>query len=134
MTWHAIKPEDWNQEVAIILAHGAGQGMDSPFMMFFHSELARRGFLSVQFNFEYMEARRKFPDPQPKMQALYRQVIQEVAEKHRPQSIVIGGKSMGGRVASYIAADTPHVSGLAFLGYPLHPPGKPDQRRDAQLF
>jgi len=134
MTWHAIKPEDWNQKVAIILAHGAGQGIDSPFMMFFHSELARRGFLSVQFNFEYMEARRKFPDPQPKMQALYRQVIQEVAEKHRPQSIVIGGKSMGGRVASYIAADTPHVSGLAFLGYPLHPPGKPDQLRDSHLY
>src|SRR5262249_4040414 len=129
MTWIGIKPESWDRKVAVILAHGAGQGMDSPFMTFFHNELARRGFLSVQFNFEYMEAKRKFPDPQPKMQALYRQVVQEVTEKHRPNSIVIGGKSMGGRVASYIAAVTPGVSGLAFLGYPLHPPGKPDQLR-----
>jgi predicted alpha/beta-hydrolase family hydrolase len=134
MTWHAIKPESWDQKTAIVLAHGAGQGMDSPFMKFFHSELARRGFLSLQFNFEYMEAKRKFPDPLPKMQALYRQVVQEMAEKHRPQSIVIGGKSMGGRVASYIGADTPKVSGLVFLGYPLHPPRKPDQLRDSHLY
>src|SRR6516164_9174861 len=109
MTWNAITPESWNRKVAIILAHGAGQGMDSPFMTFFHGELARRGFLSVQFNFEYMDAKRKFPDPQPKMQTLYRRVVHEVAEKHRPHSIVIGGKSMGGRVASYIAADTAEV-------------------------
>src|SRR5215510_14889627 len=125
MTWLAIKPESWNQKVAIVLAHGAGQGMDSPFMRFFHNELARRGFLSIQFNFEYMEAKRSFPDPQPQMQERYRRVIREVAEKHRPRSIFIGGKSMGGRVASYIAADTPAVSGLVFLGYPLHPPRKP---------
>ena len=130
----AIRPKSWDRKIAIVLAHGAGQGMDSPFMKFFHNEMARRGFLSVQFNFEYMEAKRSFPDPQPKMQALYRSVVQEVMQKHHPESIVIGGKSMGGRVASYIAANTPDVSGLAFLGYPLHPPGKPDQRRDAHLF
>ena len=132
--WLAIRPKSWDRKIAIVLAHGAGQGMDSPFMKFFHKEMARRGFLSVQFNFEYMEAKRSFPDPQPKMQALYRRVVEEVMQKHHPQSIVIGGKSMGGRVASYIAADTSGVSGLAFLGYPLHPPGKPDQRRDAHLY
>jgi predicted alpha/beta-hydrolase family hydrolase len=68
------------------------------------------------------------------MQALYRQVVSEVAEAHRPRRIIIGGKSMGGRVASYIAADTPQVNGLVFLGYPLHPPGKQDQMRDAHLY
>src|SRR5438552_1717625 len=80
MNWRAAEPEQWDGKTAIILAHGAGQGIDSPFMKFFHDALPKRGFLSVQFNFEYMQQRRKFPDPQPKMQALYRQVVREVAE------------------------------------------------------
>jgi len=134
MSWKANLPEHWNGEIAIILAHGAGQGIDSPFMKFFHEALPQRGLLSVQFNFEYMEQGKKIPDPQPKMQALYRQVVAEVAEAHDPRKIIIGGKSMGGRVASYIAADTPRVSGLVFLGYPLHPPGKQEQMRDAHLY
>src|SRR5262245_24919068 len=107
MRWVATKPDVWNGSVAVILAHGAGQGIDSPFMKFFHAEIPRRGLLSVQFDFEYMEQGRKMPDPQPKLQARYREVVREVAETHRPKTIVIGGKSMGGRVASYIAGDTP---------------------------
>ena len=134
MIWRAAKPGKWDGKVAVILAHGAGQGIDSPFMKFFHEALPQRGMLSVEFNFEYMEQHRKMPDPQPKMQARYREVVREVVEKHRPQTIVIGGKSMGGRVASYIAGDTPEVRGLVFLGYPLHPPGKQDQLRDAHLY
>lgn len=134
MNWKANVPEQWSGETAVILAHGAGQGIDSPFMRFFHESLPQRGLLSVQFNFEYMDKGKKIPDPQPKMQALYRQVVSEVAEAHRPRRIIIGGKSMGGRVASYIAADTPQVNGLVFLGYPLHPPGKQDQMRDAHLY
>ena len=132
--WRATKPDNWDRRTAVILAHGAGQGMDSPFMKFFQDELARRGFLSVAFNFDYTDQKRKIPDPQPKMQALYRRVVGEVAQEHGPRTIVIGGKSMGGRVASYIAADTAGVGGLVFLGYPLHPPGKPDQMRDAHLY
>jgi len=134
MNWKSALAEQWSSGIAIILAHGAGQGIESPFMKFFHEALPTRGFLSVQFNFEYMDKGRKIPDPQPKMQALYRQVVEEVAETHHPRKIVIGGKSMGGRVASYIAADTPGVAGLVFLGYPLHPPGKQDQLRDAHLY
>ena len=134
MNWRAAKPEDWDGNVAVILAHGAGQGVDSPFMTFFHEALPKRGVLSVQFNFDYMNQGRKIPDPQPKMQALYRQVVGEVAETHHPKKIIIGGKSMGGRVASYIAADTAGVSGLVFLGYPLHPPGKQDKLRDEHLY
>jgi predicted alpha/beta-hydrolase family hydrolase len=134
MSWTAAQPEAWDGEVAIILAHGAGQGINSPFMKFFHEALPKRGFLSVQFNFEYIEKGRKIPDPQPKMQALYRDVVREVAEVHHPRKIFIGGKSMGGRVASYIAAGTEGVRGLVFLGYPLHAPGKHDQLRDAHLY
>jgi len=134
MSWRAAAPEKWDGNVATILAHGAGQGIDSPFMKFFHEALPKRGLLSVQFNFDYMQQGRKMPDPQPKMQALYRQIVAEVAEKHRPKKIIIGGKSMGGRVASYIAADTEGVRGLVLLGYPLHPPGKQDQLRDEHLY
>ena len=85
MKWRVQKPGDWNGEAAIILAHGAGQGIDSPFMKFFHDALPQRGFLSVQFNFDYMEVGRKIPDAQPKMQALYRQVVQEVFDAHHPR-------------------------------------------------
>jgi len=134
MTWIASLPERWNRQIAVILAHGAGQGIDSPFMKFFQEALPQRGLLSVQFNFEYIDKGKKVPDPQPKMQALYRQIVSEVADAHRPEKIFIGGKSMGGRVASYIAGDTPQVRGLVFLGYPLHPPGKQDQMRDAHLY
>jgi predicted alpha/beta-hydrolase family hydrolase len=134
MSWKASLPEQWNRDIAIILAHGSGQGMDSPFMRFFHEALSQRGLLSVQFNFEYIDTGRKIPDPQPKMQALYRRVVEEVTDAHHPRKIIIGGKSMGGRVASYIAHDAPGVAGLVFLGYPLHPPGKRDQMRDAHLY
>jgi predicted alpha/beta-hydrolase family hydrolase len=103
-------------------------------MTYFHTELARRGFLSIQFNFDYMNDKRRMPDPQPKLQARYRSVVAGVMSQYKPQRLFVGGKSMGGRVASYIAGDTPGVDGLIFLGYPLHPPGKPDQLRDAHLY
>src|SRR5215510_5832192 len=133
-SFEVLEPESWNNRTAIILAHGAGQGMHSPFMTYFHSELANRGFLSVKFNFEYMDAKRRVPDPQPKLQARYRTIVENVLAEYKPARLVIGGKSMGGRVASYIAGDTPGVSALVFLGYPLHPPGKMDQLRDEHLY
>jgi predicted alpha/beta-hydrolase family hydrolase len=132
--WAAEKPDAWNGDLAVILAHGAGQGMNSPFMTFFQIATAARGFLSVKFNFAYMEAKRKIPDPQPKLQATYRRVIEEIRLEYNPRRFVIGGKSMGGRIASYVAGDIAGVIGLVFLGYPLHPPGKPEQLRDEHLY
>jgi len=129
-----LKAKSWDTRTAIILAHGAGQGMHSPFMTYFHTEFANRGYLSVRFNFDYMDAKRHMPDPQPKLQARYRSVVAEVVAEYKPSRVIIGGKSMGGRVASYIAGDTPGVGGLVFLGYPLHPPGKTDQLRDEHLY
>ena len=108
--------------------------MHSPFMTYFHNDLARRGLLIIRFNFDYMNAKRRMPDPQPKLQARYRGVVESVRSQYKPAKLIIGGKSMGGRVASYIAADTPGIDGLVFLGYPLHPPGKPEQLRDAHLY
>jgi predicted alpha/beta-hydrolase family hydrolase len=134
MNFNASVPDSWDGNTALVLAHGAGQGMDSPFMNYFHREMSARGFLSVKFNFEYMEHGRKIPDTQQKLRARYADVISAVARAYAPRRIVIGGKSMGGRVASYIADGVPGVAGLVFLGYPLHPPGKPDQLRDEHLY
>jgi predicted alpha/beta-hydrolase family hydrolase len=134
LTVEVLKPTNGDSQTAVILAHGAGQGMNSPFMTYFHTQLANRGLLSITFNFDYMDARRRMPDPQPKLQARYRTVVAEILAKHHPKRLIIGGKSMGARVASYITGDTPHVSGLVFLGYPLHPPGKSDQLRDQHLY
>jgi len=134
MQWKSSAREQWDGDVALILAHGAGQGIDSPFMKFFHEALPRRGILSIQFNFEYMDHGRKVPDPQAKLQALYRKIVAETTDAFHPRRLFIGGKSMGGRVASYIAGDTTGVTGLVFLGYPLHPPGNMDKMRDEHLY
>ncbi len=130
----AEEPDGWDGRLSIILAHGAGQNMDSPFMTFFHEGMAHLGHLSVKFNFPYMEAGRRAPDPQKKMRAVYAGVVQLVAEQFESRSILVGGKSMGGRVSSYIAAATPEIHGLVFLGYPLHPPGRTDKLRDEHLY
>src|SRR5690349_9473416 len=108
--------------------------MISPFITYFHKQLGDRGLLSVKFDFEYIETGRRVPDSQPKLQARYRSVVDQVVVEHRPQRLIIGGKSMGGRVASYIASGLPQINGLVFLGYPLHPPAKPDQLRDQHLY
>jgi predicted alpha/beta-hydrolase family hydrolase len=124
--------------MTVILGHGAGAGQLHPFMQLFASGLAARGFDTMTFNFLYMERGRGVPDPKAKLEACYRAVI-EAAKKHKTlkgNRLVIGGKSMGGRIASQVAA-TPetveHVNALVFLGYPLHPPGRPDKLRDAHL-
>jgi hypothetical protein len=88
------KPESWDGKLAIILAHGAGQGMHSPFMCFFHEGLAAFGALSVKFNFDYIERGKKVPDRMPSLQDQYRSVIDAVIAGHDPQTLIIGGKSM----------------------------------------
>jgi len=138
--------------VTLILGHGAGAGQLHPFMRLFASGLAERGIDVMTFNFVYMEQRRRVPDPKAKLEACYLAVI-EVASKHKNlkgNRLAIGGKSMGGRIASQVAAlecadssalskaatsgRTPNtIAALVFLGYPLHPPGRPDKLRDAHL-
>ncbi len=116
-------------EQGVILAHGAGSNMDSPFMRFFHERIAEAGYSCMRFNFPYMQAGKKAPDPQPVLIAAYREAVKSMPAA----KLVIGGKSMGGRIASYVAGEE-RVNGLMFIGYPLHPPGKPDQLRDEHLY
>ncbi|HEX2834804.1 MAG TPA: alpha/beta family hydrolase [Thermoanaerobaculia bacterium] len=117
-----------------LFAHGAGGAMDTPFMNDVAAALGERGIRVVRFEFPYMAARRTTgkrgaPDRQPLLLETWRQVI---AEHGGGPNVVIGGKSMGGRMASMVA-DEVHARGLLCFGYPFHPPGKPQQLRTAHL-
>lgn len=125
---------------ALALAHGAGAGQSHPFMVTFARALSGRGLDVLTFNFLYTEQKRSVPDRMPQLVACYRAVI-AAAREHVPSArerLFVGGKSMGGRAATHLAAedsDAPafDISGIVLLGYPLHPPGRPDKPRDAHL-
>jgi predicted alpha/beta-hydrolase family hydrolase len=119
-------------QTLVVLGHGAGSGLDSEFMAFFAERLGAAGLVVARFNFLYMEQGRKVPDRQPVLERTYREVVEHLTKSHAGLPLVIGGKSMGGRIASHVATTT-SVDGLVFLGYPLHPPGRPDRMRDAHL-
>jgi predicted alpha/beta-hydrolase family hydrolase len=124
--------------MTVILGHGAGANQLSPVMRLFANGLAERGFDTITFNFLYMERGKRVPDPNAKLEVCYGAVI-EAAKQHKKLKgnlLAIGGKSMGGRIASQVAASPKadnSFAGLVFLGYPLHPPGRPEKLRDAHL-
>jgi len=155
--------------ISVLLGHGAGANQMTSFMRLFANGLATRGFDAMTFNFLYTEQRRRSPDPKARLESCYRAVI-GIAHHHKKlkgNRLVIGGKSMGGRIASQVAAflqakqetevqearnnatgkiaaegakhllethlSADDIAGLVFLGYPLHPPGKPDQLRAEHL-
>jgi uncharacterized protein len=120
--------------LTLVLAHGAGAPMDSPFMNQVAESVADGGIRVVRFEFPYMAARRTggrrgAPDREPVLLQSWRDVI---AKLGNPSRMVIGGKSLGGRIASMVA-DEAHVAGLVCLGYPFHPPGNPARTRIAHL-
>src|SRR5436190_11321323 len=122
--------------VTIVLGHGAGADQMSGFMRMAAEGLAARGLDAMTFNFVYKEKRKSVPDPKAKLESCYRAVIQAAQQnkKLKANKLVIGGKSMGGRIASQVAAeDSEGIAGLIYLGYPLHPPGRPDKLRDEHL-
>lgn len=117
----------------IVLAHGAGAPMDSPFMALIAEGLASTGLRVARFEFPYMQAtradgKRRPPNGGKTLEAAWRTVIEALGAN----GLVIGGKSMGGRIASMVADDA-GVAGLVCLGYPFHPPGRPSQTRTAHL-
>lgn len=122
---------------ALILAHGAGAGQQHPFMVRFAHALSALHIDIVTFNFLYTEQRRRLPDRGPALEACYRRVVAVARERvnSAQDSLFIGGKSMGGRIATQIAAADAAlpIRGLVLIGYPLHPPGRPEQRRDRHL-
>jgi uncharacterized protein len=139
LVYPAVKKE--SAALTVLLGHGAGSNQSSGFMRMFAKGLAARGLDVMTFNFIYMEQGRSVPDQKPKLEACFRAVI-ENALKHKKlkkNRLVLGGKSMGGRIASQVMAGeekdafASHVAGLVFLGYPLHPPGQPAKLRVEHL-
>lgn len=114
-----------------VYAPGAGSNVRDPFGTFACRELASRGVRCVRIQFPYQEAKRKSPDRNDVVEATWRAVVDTVRDRRK---LIVGGRSMGGRIASQVVAQGVEVDALALFAYPLHPPGRPDKRRDAQLF
>jgi predicted alpha/beta-hydrolase family hydrolase len=122
-----------DSKVTLVLAHGAGAPMDSDFMAYFARGVAAAGFRVARFEFPYMAARRHGRRPGPDREAVLHQSWRDaVAALGGPARLAIGGKSMGGRMASMVA-DEMGVRGLVCLGYPFHAPGRQDRPRTAHL-
>lgn len=125
--------------ISLVLAHGAGGNQSSAFMVQFAGALAARGIETTTFNFLYSEGGRRLPDRNDRLEACWRRIIEacrsgEIGGTGERRRLAIGGKSMGARIASQVAAaDADDIAGLVFLGYPLHPPGRPDKLRSEHL-
>jgi len=120
---------------AFVFAHGAGAGMTHPFMSAIAQALVARGVATLRYQFPYMEQRSKRPDRPPVAHATVRAAVDATVRSLPGVPLIAGGKSFGGRMTSQAqaAAPLPGVCGLAFLGFPLHPPGKPADERAAHL-
>ncbi len=129
--------EPLDKPIGVIIAHGAGNDMHEPVIVKVCEGLAHAGHVTLRFNFIYREKGNKTPDPQAKLESTWESVYRFFTESlpYEFKAVIVGGKSMGGRVASQMAA-TGKLSahGLILLGYPLHPPGKKDTLRDSHLY
>jgi predicted alpha/beta-hydrolase family hydrolase len=119
----------------LVLAHGAGAGMNHPFMENLAVELAAAGMATFRYQFPYMEQRRRVPDPPRVLTATVRAAAGKAAEVSPELLLLAGGKSLGGRMTSLAASEEPlpGVHGLVFFGYPLHPPHQPGTKRADHL-
>jgi hypothetical protein len=119
----------------LVLAHGAGAGMRHPFLEGFSRRLAERGVATLRYEFPYLQAGRRRPDPSAVLEASVREAVDRALEDADGLSLFAGGKSLGGRMTSRAAADggLEPVRGLVFLGFPLHPPGRPGTERADHL-
>jgi len=128
-----LKPE--RPRAGFVLAHGAGAGMRHPFMTAVAEGLYRLGIATLRYQFPYMEAGSRRPDAPPVAHAAVRAAVDEAHRRLPELPWIAGGKSFGGRMTSQAQAEAPmpHVRGLAFLGFPLHPAGKPDTARARHL-
>lgn len=122
----------------VVVAHGAGAGMDHPFLHGFTDALKGLGLATLRFNFPYREAGKKFPDRPPMAIAAWRAAMAAARAQAEARGdrgpVWAAGKSFGGRMASMAVADGMEAAGLVYLGYPLHAPGKPEKLRDEHLY
>jgi uncharacterized protein len=127
-------PED--AEYLLVLAHGAGAGMNHPFMEMLSVKLAEKNFAVFRYQFPYFEKGKRSPDPPNILTATVRSAVETASNQLKHLPIFAGGKSLGGRMTS--TADSkealPNVKGIIFFGFPLHAPGKPSSDRAEHLF
>jgi predicted alpha/beta-hydrolase family hydrolase len=118
---------------AVVLAPGAGSDRTNPLLAALQDALVAAGFTAVAFDFPYRTAGRRVPDRAPVLESCWRSVLAWVRATLEPRWIAAGGRSMGGRMASHVAAAGEPLRGLVFLGFPLHPSGHPGVERAAHL-
>jgi hypothetical protein len=118
----------------LVVAHGAGAGMDHPFMAGFARAIAGHSVATLRFNFTYIERGRRSPDAEGVLRATWLAAFEDARSRSDGRPVLAGGKSLGGRIASMTVADGMPAAGLVFLGYPFHPPGKPERVRDEHLY
>ena len=117
----------------LVVAHGAGAGMDHPFLAGFCRAMGEARVATVRFNFPYLERGRRSPDPEGVLRETWLAAFEAATDRSKGHVVAAGGKSLGGRIASMCVADGMRAAGLVFLGYPLHPPGKPERLRAEHL-
>jgi len=130
-------PDSVPNDTGVIIAHGAGNDMNHPLLAFLAAGLANAGCLALRFNFLYRETGKKSPDNEGLLYLAWQGAYSFLSEhpQYRPKHILAAGKSMGGRIASQLAAEAKLAfKGLVFLGYPLHSPGKKDRLQDSHLY
>ncbi|MEZ6018103.1 MAG: alpha/beta family hydrolase [Planctomycetota bacterium] len=122
------------ETVAFLFAHGAGAPMTSTFIEGLATRLAAGGLPVLRFQYAYMEqmqrsGKRRPPDRRSVLELVHRAAHSDARQRFKARRLLMGGKSLGGRMASYLAAEGDECAGLMFFGYPLHPPGKPEKQR-----
>jgi predicted alpha/beta-hydrolase family hydrolase len=133
-TTAAYEPSSSGEEAAVfVLAHGAGGNMSDRSVLATAKALRERGIGVVRFNFLYKEKKSGRPDPMPRLRSTFAAVVAHVRAELRTTRLIIGGRSMGGRAASMLAADGFGADGLLLFAYPLHPPGQPEKLRTEHL-
>lgn len=130
----SVTASQWGQgKTVIVLGHGAGGNRRSPFLTGLARALAESGRCVLLYNFPYADRRVRRPDSQELLEMTTEEVAAQVRHRLDPSRLIHGGKSMGGRIASQVVARGAPADGLVFLGYPLHPPGRPESLRDRHL-
>ncbi len=132
-TTAAYRPGGADDGIVFVAAHGAGGRLNDKSMLALAKEFESRKLDVVRFNFLYRERGSSRPDPMPRLEKCFEAVIERVRKELKPRVLIIGGRSMGGRAASMMAARKFDCQGLLLFAYPLHPPGQPEKLRDAHL-
>ena len=129
----ATRIEPKGAVAALVVAHGAGAGMDHPFLVGFCRAMGEAGVATLRFNFPYIERGRRSPDSERVLRETWTAAFGDASDRAGKRPVLAGGKSLGGRIASMCVAEGMPAAGLVFLGYPLHAPGTPDKLRAEHL-